>query len=42
MMILLKKTNYSKSKPIDSEAEMSTFSAGMVAVETLTQTNLLG
>ena len=37
MTTLLKKTNYSKNKTIDSETEMSTFSyelvlAGMVAV----------
>ena len=44
---LLKKTNYSKTKTIESEAEMSTFScelvlAGIVAVEMRTQTDLLG
>ena len=45
---LLKKTNYSKNKTIElySEAEMSTSSdefvlAGMVAVETRTQTDFL-
>ena len=47
MTTLLKKTNYSKHKTIESETEMSTFSyelvlAGMVAVETRTQTDLLG
>ena len=44
---LLKKTNYSKTKTIESEAEMSTFSyelvlAGIVAVEMRTQIDLLG
>ena len=44
---LLKKTNYSKTKTIESEAEMSTFSyelvlAGIVAVEMRIQTDLLG
>ena len=44
---LLKKTNYSKTKTIESEGEMSTFSyelvlAGIVAVEMRIQTDLLG
>ena len=44
---LLKKTNYSKTKTIESEAEMSTSSdelvlAGIVAVEMRIQTDLLG
>ena len=44
---LLNKTNYSKNKTKESEAEMSTFSyelvlAGIVAVEMRTQTDLLG
>ena len=43
---LLKKTNYSKNKMIESEFEMSTSSdelvlAGMVAVETRTKTDFL-
>ena len=47
MTTLSKKTNYSKNKTIESETEMSTFSyelvsAWMVAVETRTQTELLG